>query len=402
MPRLSDTKIRSAKPRQKPFKLYDVEGLYLIINPNGSRWWRQKYHFAQHERLLSLGVYPDISLADARTQGAALRKQIANGINPSAERQEKKLAQRTAAERTYNAVLAEWLAKTATARKWTADHLERVQRRFEVHFTPWLGRKDIADVTDDDFMACVRRMEERNLVDTAHRALSDNDSLFRYARQRKYVKHNVVADVRGPDTLPRTKVTHRAAITDPLQLGQLLRAVDGYHGGFVVRQALRLLPLVFVRPGELQWATWKEFDLDSAEWRIPAERMKMREYHIVPLARQAVAILRELQPVTGPDGFIAHQVRNPSRPISENTLNVALRAIGYEKHQQTSHGFRRTASTLLNERGFNRDAIERQLAHGERDQVRGAYNAAQYLPERRKMMQAWANYLDKLRQGVAA
>jgi integrase len=402
MPRLSDTKIRSAKPAEKPFKLYDSEGLYLIVTPNGSRWWRQRYRWERREQTLSLGTYPEVALADARTRGAALRKQIANGINPSTERQGQKLAQRTAAERSYKAILEEWLPKTAVARKWTADHLERVRRRFEVHFIPWLGRKEISSVTDDDILGCIRRMEERNLIDTAHRALSDNDGLFRYARQRKYIKHNVVADVRGPDTLPRTKVTHRAAITDPAQLGALLRAIDAYHGSFVVRQALRVLPLMLVRPGELQWAQWSEFDLDAGEWRIPAERMKMREYHIVPLAHQAVTILRELQPVTGPDGYVAPQVRNASRPISENTLNVALRAIGYDKTQVCAHGFRRTASTLLNEQGFKPDAIERQLAHGERNQVRGAYNAAQYLPERRKMMQAYADYLYTLKLKVAA
>jgi integrase len=291
------------------------------------------------------------------------------------------------------------LEKTAKARQWSVDHSQRTLRRLEVHFFPWIGPKPIADVTDDDVMACLRRMEDRNLLDTAHRALSENDSLFRYAKKRKYVKHNVVADLRGPDTLPRTKIKHHAAITDPVQFATLLRALDAYHGGFVVRCAIRLLPLVFVRPGELQWATWSEFDLDGAEWRIPAERMKMREYHIVPLSRQAVAILRELHPVSGPQGYVFPQARNASRPISENTLNVALRGLGYTKEQQTAHGFRRTASTLLNEQGWNRDAIERQLAHGERDPVRGTYNAAQYLPERRRMMQTWSNYLDGLKAG---
>jgi integrase len=300
---------------------------------------------------------------------------------------------------TYKAVALEWLEKTSKARQWSVDHSQRTLRRFDVHFFPWLGPKPIADVTDDDVMACLRRIEDRNLLDTAHRVLSENDSLFRYAKKRKYVKHNIVADLRGPDTLPRAKVKHNAAITDPAQLGPLLRAVDAYHGGFVVRCALRLLPLVFVRPGELQWSTWSEMDLDGAEWRIPADRMKMKEYHVVPLSRQAVALLRELHPVSGPEGYVFPQARNASRPISENTLNVALRGIGYTKEQQTAHGFRRTASTLLNEQGWNPDAIERQLAHGDRDPIRGTYNAAQYLPERRRMMQSWSDYLDGLKAG---
>lgn len=399
MPRLSDTKLRSLKPREKPYKVYDSGGLYLIVRPEGARWWRQRYRFGGREQTLSLGVYPDIGLADARERGEAIRRQVARGINPSTERQERKLAQATAATRTYKAVaLEEWLPKQQLARRWTSEHADRVKRRFESHFIPWLGRKDIGEVSDDDILACIRRIEDGGRIDTARRALSDNDALFRYAKRRKYVKHNVVADLRGPDTLPRVKSRHHAAITDPAQLGGLLRAVDGYHGGFIVRQALRLLPLVFVRPGELQGARWAEFDLEGAEWRIPAERMKMRDLHIVPLSAQAIAILRELVPATGPDGYVFPQVRNASRPISENTLNAALRSIGYTKDQQTAHGFRRTASTLLNEQGFHADAIERQLAHGPRDKVRGAYNAAEYLPERRKMMQAWADYLDGLRQ----
>lgn len=399
MPKLSDTKIRGARPKDRPYKLFDGDGLFLIVHPNGGRWWRQRYYLDGKEQLLSLGTYPEVSLAGAREKGSALRRQLANGTDPSVERQRVKIARRGAAASAYKAVALEWLEKTSKARQWSVDHTERTRRRFEVHFFPWLGPKPIAEITDDDVMACLQRMEDRNLIDTAHRALSENDSLFRYAKKRKYVKHNVVADLRGPDTLPRAKVKHHAAITDPAQLAPLLRAIDAYHGGFIVRCAIRLLPLVFVRPGELQWATWSEFDLDGAEWRIPAERMKMREYHIVPLSRQAVAILRELHPVSGPEGYVFPQARSASRPISENTLNVALRGIGYTKDQQTAHGFRRTASTLLNEQGWNPDAIERQLAHGERDPVRGSYNAAQYLPERRRMMQAWSDYVDGLKAG---
>jgi integrase len=259
------------------------------------------------------------------------------------------------------------------------------------------SHKDIAAIGEEDVLSCLRRMEDADLIDTAWRALSEAQAIFRHAKKRGYIKINPIADLRGPDTLPAMKVKHHAALKDPAAVGALMRAVDGYHGGFVVRSALRFLPLVFVRPGELQRAKWSEFNLDAAEWRIPAERMKMREQHIVPLSNQAVSILRELHSITGPDGYVFPQVRNASRPISENTLNVALRACGYTKEQQTAHGFRSTASTLLNEQGWNADAIERQLAHGERDKSRDSYNAAQYLPERRKMMQGWADYLENLK-----
>jgi len=272
--KLSDTKIRAAKPREKPYKLFDNDGLFLSVQPNGGRWWRQCYYLAGKEQLLSLGTYPEITLAEAREKGAIIRKQVAHGDNPSAERQQKKIARREASASTYKAVALEWLEKTSKARQWSGDHSQRTLRRFEVHFYPWLGPKPIADVTDDDVMACLRRVEDRNLIDTAHRALSENDSLFRYAKKRKYVKHN-------------------AAIRDPAQLAPLLRAIDAYHGGFIVRYGLRVLPLVVVRPGDLQCATWSEMDLDGAEWRIAAERMKMMLFHIFPLSRQSVAIFRE-------------------------------------------------------------------------------------------------------------
>ena len=329
MPKLSDTRIRSAKPRMRPYKLFDVDGLFLIITPSGGRWWRQRYHWSGKERLLSLGIYPEVGLAAARERSEEVRRQVANGVDPSADRREQKAAQRAAGETTYKSVFGQWLEETGKTRKWTADHIERVGRRFEVHFFPWLGSKPIADVTDDDVMTCLRRMKDRDLIDTAHRALSENDLLFRYAKREGLVKHNVVADLRGPDTLPKVKVTNHASVKSPAQVGGLMRAIDNYHGSFVVKCALRFAPLVFVRPGELRLAQWSEFDLDGAEWRIPEERMKMRKPHIVPLSRQALAILRELHPVTGPEGLVFPQARNATRPLSENTLNVGLRACGY-------------------------------------------------------------------------
>lgn len=397
MPKLSDTKIRSAKSRDRPYKLFDEDGLFLIVRPNGGRWWRQRYFWSGKEQLLGLGTYPEIGLAVARERGAAVRKQIANGVNPSIERQEKKVAQLEAPNRAYEAVALKWLERTSKSRKWTEDHTERVKRRFEVHFFPWLGQKDIGEITDDDFLQCMQRMEDRNLIDTASRAVAENDGVFRYAKKHKLAKHNIVADVRGPELLPKRKVKHHASLKDPTQVGGLLRAIDNYHGGFVVKSALRFASLTFVRPIEIRLSTWAEFDLRNAEWRIPGERMKMRDHHIVPLSTQALTILNELRPLTGPDGLVFPQARNATRPISENTLNVGLRACGYTKDQQTAHGFRSMASTLLNELEFNRDWIERQLAHREPNKSREPYNAAQYLPQRKTMMQAWADYLDKLK-----
>jgi integrase len=319
VPKLSDTKIRSAKSREKPYKLYDQDGLFLIVQPNGSRWWRQKYFIAGKEKLLSIGTYPETSLADARAKSAAIRSQVKAGADPSIQRQEQKAAAISAQANTYESVVLRWLEATGQEREWTQDHIERVKRRFEVHFFPWLGSKSIADVTDEDILGCLGRMQDKRLTDTARRALSENDSVFRWAKSptKRIIKHNVVAELRGPDTIPKTKVRHHAALKDPKHVGGLMRAIDAYHGGFVVRCALRFLPLVFVRPGELQWSKWDEFDLDGADWRIPAERTKMREQHIVPLSKQAVEILRELHALTGPDGYVFQQARNASRPISE-------------------------------------------------------------------------------------
>ncbi len=401
MPRLSDTKVRNAKARALAYKLFDEDGLYLIVTPAGSRWWRQRFRRCGKEQTLSLGTYPEVTLAQAREKAAAERTRAANGVNPSAARQQQRHLQQHANDRTYKTIALEWLERSARIREWTADHHQRVHRRLTDHFFPGLSRKDIADVTEDDIISCVRRMENRNIVYTARRALAEQNEIFRFARVWKYIQYNPVADLRIADLLPRPKVRHHAGLTNPVELGALLRAIHAYPGGTIVRQALRFVPLVFVRPGELREARWSEFSLSGPqpEWRIPKERMKMDEQHIVALSKQAVQILLELGALTGPEGYLFPSVRNASRPMSNNTINAALRTCGFTAAQQTGHGFRTTASSLLNEQGWNPDAIERQLAHGPRDKVRAAYNAAQYLPERRKMMQAWADYLDRLRSG---
>lgn len=403
MPKLSDTKIRAAKPRQKPYKLFDTDGLFLIVHQNGGRWWRQRYRWAGKEQLLSLGTYPEISLTAARERSAAIRKQVANDIDPSADRKTKKAALIDAKANTFKAVSLAWHAKFKA--KWEAHHAERVLQRLSDNVFPWIGAKPIRDVTSADILACIDRMAQRGANETARRALQLTKRIFKWAIGRGLITSSPAAHIEPKEQLPSRKIKHRASIKDPVQFGALLRSIDNYHGGFVVKCALKLLALTFVRPGELRAAEWSEFDLDGKEptWRIPAVKMKMGgEDHIVPLSRQAVEVLREIQPLTGADrrGYVFPGIRNASRPLSENTLNIALRAMGFTQEQHCSHGFRGTASTMLNEQQWNKDAIELQLAHMERDETRESYNAATHLPLRRKMMQAWADHLDGLRAGA--
>lgn len=389
---LTDNAIRSAKPREKPYKLFDERGLFVLVMPSGARWWRLKFRVARKERLLSLGVYPDVSLKVARERRDDMRKELASGVDPSLKRR----VEKAAGADSFEAVAREWFGKFSAS--WAKTHSDKIIRRLENDIFPWLGSRPVGQVTPPELLACLRRVEARGALDTAHRALQNCGQILRYAVATGRAERDSAADLRG--ALPPVNGGHFASITDPAGVGELLRAVDGYQGTFVARCALRLAPLVFVRPGELRKATWSEFDLGNAEWRIPAERMKARVQHIVPLSSQAVAVLHELLQLTGPDGYVFPSLRTPTRPMSENTVNAALRRLGYGGDQMTGHGFRSMASTLLNEQGWNRDAIERQLAHGERDEVRAAYNYAQHLPERRRMMQSWSDYLEGLRSGA--
>lgn len=390
---LTVTQITRAKPRQKPYKLFDGRGLYLEVAPGGGRWWRLKYRIAGIEKRVSLGVFPDVSLKNARDRCEAARKEIAEGIDPSAARKARASAQAD----SFEAVAREWLDKHTP--RWADTHGDKIRRRLESDLFPWLGRKPIAEIRAPLLLQTLRRIENRGALETAHRALQNCGQIFRFAVATGRAERDVAADLRG--ALPPVQERHHASLTDPKEIGGLLRAIDTYEGSFVTRCALRLAPLLFVRPGELRQAEWTEFDLGKkAEWRIPAARMKSREQHLVPLAPQALAILRELQPLTGSGRLVFPGVRSRTRPMSENTINAALRRLGYSKEQMTGHGFRSIASTLLNEQGWHRDAIERQLAHAERNNVRAAYNFAEHLPERRRMMAAWADYLDGLRTGA--
>lgn len=388
---LTDTAVRNARPGPKPRKVADGGGLYLLVAPSGGKLWRLKYRFGGKEKLLALGVYPDVRLADARARRDDARRRLASGVDPASERKQARAASRD----TFHAVASEWLAKSAPA--WSPAHGMTVKTRLEKYLLPHLGDRPVADITPPEVLAVLRRVEGRGTHETAKRLRQIAGSVFAYAVSTGRAQRDPTQDLRGALTAPAPR--NFAAVTEPRAVGAMLRALDDYQGHHVTRCALRLAPLVFVRPGELRQAEWAEVDFDAAEWRIPAHRMKMRSTHIVPLSTQALAVLRDLHALTGTGRYLFPSVRTSSRPMSNNAVLSALRRMGFTKEEMTGHGFRSTASTLLNEQGWNRDAIERQLAHSERDGVRAAYNHADFLPERRKMMQAWADYLDGLKRG---
>lgn len=391
---LNDVQIRNAKPKDKAYKLADEKGLTLLINPNGSKWWRFRYRVEGREKMISLGVYPEVSLKKARDRRDAQRTLVADKIDPSQVRQSEKLS----LANTFEGIAREWFSKHA--KNWKESHSKKIIARLEKDIFPWIGHKSITNLTAPDLLACLRRVESRGKIESAHRILQNCSAIFRYAVATARVERDPCGDLRG--AIPPAKVRHHPTITDPEKIGGLLRAIDSYDGSIVVRCALQIAPLVFLRPGELRQAEWREVSFSECEWRIPAERMKMAEQHIVPLSKQTISILEVLKPITGSCRYIFPSARSLSRPMSNNALTAALRRMGFEQGTMTAHGFRSMASTLLNERGFNRDWIERQLAHGERDNIRAAYNYAQYLPERREMMQAWSDYLYSLRLDKAS
>jgi integrase len=389
---LTDTKVRSVKSREKSFKIADGKGLFLVVQPNGSKYWRFRYRFGGKEKLLAIGIYPDVTLADARRKRDDARKLLADDTDPGMAKQLKKRAKKLVSENSFEAITREWHIKFSS--KWTPEHGAKILIRLEKDIFPWLGHRPITEITAPELLAVLRRIENRGAIETAHRTLQNCGQIFRYAIATGRAERDVSADLRG--AIPPVKKRHLASITDPKSIGNLLRALNDYNGHFVTKSALQLAPLVFVRPGELRKAEWSEFNFETAEWRIPPEKMKMRITHIVPLSTQAVAILREIQALTGDGKYVFPSLRTHTRPMSNNAVLGALRRLGYAKDEMTGHGFRSMASTLLNEQGWNRDAIERQLAHAERNNIRAAYNYAEYLPERRKMMQHWADYLDAL------
>jgi integrase len=391
---ITHTQITNARARDRAYRLFDGRGLYLEVAPSGGRWWRFKYRIGGKEKRLSLGVYPDVSLKLARERLEEARRHVASGIDPSEQRKGSATRPVPVTEDTFEVIAREWSAKHSPA--WAPGHGDKIIRRLEANIFPWIGSKPIRAVTAFELLTVVQRIEQRGANETAHRALQNCGRVFRFAVASGRADRDVTRDLLG--ALAPVVQRHHPSVVEPKAAGALLRAIEGYSGSLVTRCALRLAPLVFVRPGELRMAEWTEYNLEQAEWRIPAARMKMRAPHFVPLAAQAVAILRELHPLTGNGQFVFPGEQDRTRPMSNNTINSALRRLGYSNTEMTGHGFRSMASTLLNEQGWHPDAIERQLAHSEPNEIRAAYNYAKYLPERRKMMQAWADYLDQLKK----
>jgi integrase len=393
MPHLKETQVRNAKPKEKPFKLYDERGLFLLVKPNGAKLWRFKYRFANVEKLLALGAYPDIGLRDAREKRDDARKLVANRKDPSEQRREEKLANAD----TFKVIAEEYVA--LQAKTLAPETISIMRGRLETTLYPRFGNRPIRDIKAAELLSVLRQVEARGTHETAHRVRALFGRIARFAVASGKAERDVSADLKGA-LAPVAKVNF-PAITDPARFGQLLRMIDSYKGEPSTEYALRLAPLLFVRPGELRHAEWQEFTLDGPdpEWRIPGAKMKMKEQHVVPVSRQAIALLRKLHELTGDSRYLFPGLRDRARPISENTLNSALRALGIPRAEHTAHGFRSSASTFLNEQGWHPDLIELQLAHAERDEVRGAYNRAQRLAERRKMMQHYSDFLDGLKAG---
>ena len=387
---LSDAKARNAKPGTKPYKIADGDGLFLLITPSGGKYWRLKYFFLGKEKLLALGVYPDVNLAEARERRAQARKVLATGNDPGeAKKEAKRLAILNNAN-AFEVVAREWFEKRK--HEWASITADVALARLETHILPKLGPRPIADITAPEVLAMLRAVEDRGTLETARRVMNISGQIFMYAIATGRADRNPVPDLRGALKTPVVK--HRSFLKEN-ELPQFLEKLEAYDGSPQTRLALRFLLLTFVRTNELRAAQWTEIDWKKAEWRIPAERMKMKELHIVPLARQTIAVLRELEKHSGNRQYIFPNEHNPATVMSENTMLYALYRMGYHS-RATGHGFRSTASTILNENGFRADVIERQLAHSERNNVRAAYNHAQYLPERRQMMQWWADYLDEV------
>jgi integrase len=394
---LSDTAIKNAKPNpDKALKLTDEKGMYLLLHPNGSKYFRLDYRFGGKRKTLALGTYPETTLKEAREKRDTAKKQIADGIDPSENKKAVKQSKNESAANSFEVIAREWGQKKVN--DWD-DKNNRSKRMLERNIFPWLGSKPITDILPKDILTCLRRVEDRGTIETAHRTLQICGQVFRYAVATGRVDRDITPDLRG--ALPPAKGEHFASITEPKQVAELLRAIDSYQGSLASVCALKLAPLVFVRPGELRAAEWRHIDLEAKEWRYFVSKTEVQ--HIVPLSTQAVAILEELHPLTGHGRFVFASERNPrgDRCMSENTLNAALKRLGYGKDVMTAHGFRAMARTILDEvLGVRVDFIEHQLAHAVKDPNGRAYNRTAHLPERHKMMQQWADYLDSLKNGA--
>lgn len=398
---LTDVKIRNIKPESKPVKVSDGGGMFLLVTPKGGKCWRLKYRFGGKEKLLALGTYPEISLSDARQRREDARKLLANGVDPGAVKKVQKAAQGEQAANTFEVIARQWHAEYTKEKKITEKHTINILNRLEKDVFPWIGKKPIAEITAPEIQSILDRVKGRGVIETARRAKTIIGQVYTYAIRKGWAMYDISAGFKR--YLPSVQDTrkHMAAITDPKELAPFLRALDGYQGSFVTKCALRVAPLVFVRPGELRKAEWSEFDFERKEWVIPAAKMKMRVAHIVPLSDQVISILEELIPLTGNGKYLFPSLRSAERPMSDNTVNAAFKRMGFDGDTVVGHGLRATARTLIHEiLGFTPDAIEAQLAHVVPDRHGRAYNRTVHLAERRKMMQQWADYLDGLKTGA--
>jgi len=392
---LSDMKVQKAKSKDKPVTLFDGGGLFLMVTPTGGKLWRFKYRYDGKQKLLALGAYPEISLLDARQKREEARRQLAHDIDPGAVRKAQKQANIQETE-TFEVIAREWHNKFMHT--WKESHSSRVLSRLERDVFPHLKLRPIAKIKAPELLGVLRRLESRGILHTAHIVRSICGQIFRYAVATGRAERDPSADLRG--ALTPVKTINRAAITEPIKVGELLRAIACYKGSFVVQSALKFAPLTFVRPGELRHAEWSEIDFEKAEWNIPAHKMKMKQAHLVPLSKQAIEILTELKKLTG-EGLYVFPGRTSSRPMSDNAILAALRNMGFEKSEMSGHGFRAMARTILDEvLQVRPDYIEHQLAHAVRDPNGRAYNRTAHLAERKKMMQTWADYLDGLKIGA--
>jgi integrase len=397
---LTDVAIRNAKPREKPYKVGDTLGLFLLVQPSGGKLWRVKYRIDGKEKKLAIGIYPQVGLAEARRRRDAARELVAAGKDPGREKQREKVRSRIQAETTFDAIAAEFCQKRRRdgQKAWAVSTATRSEYLLSL-LKGLIGKLPITDIEPADVLIAVRKIERKGQLESARRTLQLAGAVFRYAVATARLASDPTRDLRGALTAPT--VTHYGAIIDPARVGELLRAIDGYGGQPITKLAMQLAPHVFVRPGELRHAEWNEFDFEGALWTIPAGKTKMRKDHLVPLSRQTIAILKDLHALTGPDGYVFPSIRSRKRPMSDNTINAGLRRLGYSTDEMTAHGFRAMASTLLNESGkWHPDAIERALAHGDSDRVRAAYHRGAHWKERVAMAQWWSDHLDQLRKGA--
>lgn len=392
---LTDLRVRTEKPSEKACKLADGKGMYLLIQSSGAKLWRMDYRFDSKRKTLALGTYPETSLAQAREKRDEARKLLAQDIDPSAQRKQDKAEHRDAQANTFEAIARDWMK--VRGKEWSETYAGKTKACLERHAFPVIGSKPIKSINAPELLAMLRAIEKRGTVDMAHRIQQHCGAVFRYAISTGLAEVDPTPSLHG--ALSTAKVKHYPALTDPKDFAELLRSINEYRGEVTTKIAMLMLAYTFQRTKEIRFAEWAQFDFDAALWRIPKEVMKMREAHIVPLSKQVIGYLKELHCLTGTSRLLFPSMTNRDRPISENTVTYALARMGF-KGQMTGHGFRSVASTILNEQGYRHDVIERQLAHSEQNQVRAAYNRAEYLPERKKMMKEWADYLDKLEAGA--